>query len=78
MSGTETGIPEVERPDSEESVDFDDPRDKNESKKLFDEKNVIPEPVSQPYVTLKSDVLRSILSSLKDARTDCKTLSFIP
>ena len=34
---------------------------------MFDEKNVIPEPVSQPYVTLKSDVLRSILASLKDS-----------
>ena len=45
MSGTETGIPEVERPDSEESVDFEDLRDEDESKKVFDEKNVTPEPV---------------------------------
>ena len=40
-SGSKTEIPEAERPDSEESVDFEDPRDEDESKKVFDEKNVI-------------------------------------
>ena len=73
MSGTITGIQEIEKPESEEGVNFDEPRDKDESKKLFDEKNVIPEPVSQPYVTLKSDVLRSILASLKDASVKSQT-----
>ena len=73
MSGTETGIPEVERPDSEESVDFEDPRDEDESKKVFDDKNVTPEPVSHSYVSFKSNqgvndnVLRSIFASPKDA-----------
>ena len=73
MSGTETGIQEVERPDSEDSVNFEDPRDEDESNKVFDEKNVIPEPVPPPYVSVKSNqgindnVLRSILASSKDA-----------
>ena len=48
VSGTETGIQEVERPDSEESVDFEDPRDEDESKKVFDEKNVNLATVPQP------------------------------
>ena len=65
MSGTETGIQDVDRPDSEDSVNFEDPRDEDESNKVFDEKNVTPATVPQPYVSLKSsDVLRSILAPL--------------
>ena len=73
VSGTETGIQEVERPDSEESVDFEDPCDEDESKKVFDDENVTPATVPQPYVSFKSNqgmndnVLRSILASCKDA-----------
>ena len=73
MSGTKTEIQEVERPDSEESVNFEDPCDEDESKKVFDDKNVTPATVPQPYVSFKSNqgmkdiVLRSILSSFKDA-----------
>jgi hypothetical protein len=68
MSCSKTGIQEVERRDGEESVDFEDLRDKDESKNIFDEVNVFPESVRQPFVSLKSsDVLRSILASLKDA-----------
>ena len=72
-SGSKTGIQEVERRDSEESVDFEDPCDKDESKKVFDDKNVTLATVPQPYVSFKSNqgmndnVLRSILASLKDA-----------
>ena len=54
MSGPKTGIQEVERRDSDESADFEHSCDEGESKKVFDEKNVIPEPVSQPYVSVKS------------------------
>ena len=68
MSCSETGIQEVERRYGEESVDFEDSVDKDESQNIFDEENVPSEPVLQPYVSLKlSDVLRSILASLKDA-----------
>ena len=41
MSCSKTGVQEIEKPDREESVDFDDPRDKDESKNVFNEKNVI-------------------------------------
>ena len=54
-SGSKTGIQEVERRDSEESVDFEDPRDEDESKKVFDEKNVTPATVPQPYISVKSN-----------------------
>ena len=68
MSCSKTGIQEVERHDGEESVNFEDPSDKDDTKNIFDEVNVPPEPVPQPYVNLKlSDVLQSILASLKDA-----------
>ena len=73
MSGTENGIPEVEKRESEETVDFEDPCDEDESKKVFDEKNVTPETVPQPYVSFKSkqgiddNVLQLILAPLKDA-----------
>ena len=48
MLGTKPGIQEVERRDSEESVNFEDPRDKDESKKVFDEENVTLATVPQP------------------------------
>ena len=68
MSCSKTVVQEVEKRDGEQSVDFEDSRDKDESKNIFDKENVPSEPVPQPYVSLKlSDVLRSILASLKDA-----------
>ena len=68
MSCSKTGIQEVEKRNGGQSVDFEDFRDKDESKNIFDKENVPSEPVPQPYVSLKlSDVLRSILASLKDA-----------
>ena len=38
MSGTKPRIREAERRDSDESVDFEDPRDEDESKTVFDDK----------------------------------------
>ena len=70
MSGTKTEIQEVERPDSEESVNFEDPCDEGESKKVFDDKNVTLATVPQPYVSFKSNqgmhdnMLQSILAML--------------
>ena len=48
MLCSETGIQEVERRNGEESVDFEDSCDKDESKNIYDKKNVSPEPVPQP------------------------------
>ena len=66
VSCSKIGIQEVERRNGEESVDFEDSCDKDESKNIFDKENVPSEPVPLPYVSLKlSDVLRSILVFLK-------------
>ena len=68
MSCSKTVVQEVEKRNGGQIVDFEDFRDKDESKNIFDKENVASEPVPQPYVSLKlSDVLRSILASLKDA-----------
>ena len=62
MSCSKTVVQEVEKRDGEQSVDFEDSRDKDESKNIFDEENVPSEPVPPPCVSLKLSEVRLILN----------------